>query len=60
MPLPESLRARMALPVVCAPMFLASSPELAAACMTSGIAGSLTMNHCRDLAEWEQQLRHVS
>ena len=60
MPLPESLRARMALPVVCAPMFLASSPELAAACMTSGIAGSLTMNHCRDLAEWEQQLAHVS
>ena len=60
MPLPESLRDQLALPVVCAPMFLASSPELAAACMAAGIAGSLTMNHCRDLAEWEQQLAHVS
>lgn len=60
MALPESLRSRLALPVVCAPMFLASSPELAAACMASGIAGSLTMNHCRDLAEWQAQLAHVS
>lgn len=60
MALPESLRSRLALPVVCAPMFLASSPELAAACMVSGIAGSLTMNHCRDLAEWQAQLAHVS
>jgi nitronate monooxygenase len=59
MALPESLRARLTLPVFCAPMFLCSSPELAAASCTSGIVGSLTANHCRDLEELTAQLAHV-
>jgi nitronate monooxygenase len=39
---------------------LCSSVELAIACRQSGIIGSLTANHCRDLAELESQLSAVS
>lgn len=60
MALPTILRDQLTLPVFCAPMFLCSSPQLAAACRTSGIVGSLTANHCRDLAELEAQLASVS
>jgi len=40
-------------------MFLCSSIELAAAACTSGIVGSLTRNHCRDIEAFEQQLKAV-
>jgi nitronate monooxygenase len=40
-------------------MFLVSGTDLAIACCKSGIIGSLTRNHCRDLAELEQQLKTV-
>ncbi len=60
MALSESLRNRLTLPAVCAPMFLCSGPELAIACCEAGIVGSLTRNHCRDLAEMEQQLVQVT
>ncbi|MFM5907179.1 MAG: NAD(P)H-dependent flavin oxidoreductase [Novosphingobium sp.] len=60
MPLPEDLRSRLTLPAFAAPMFLVSGPELAIACCTAGVIGSLTRNHCRDLEELEQQLRQVA
>ncbi|MGE3691273.1 MAG: NAD(P)H-dependent flavin oxidoreductase [Novosphingobium sp.] len=60
MALPSRLRDNLTLPVFCAPMFLCSSPALAAECMKSGIVGSLTANHCRDLAEFETHLSLVS
>lgn len=60
MPLPQSLRQRLTLPVFAAPMFLVSGPELAIACCTAGVIGSLTRNHCRDMAELETQLRTVT
>jgi len=60
MALPSRLRDNLILPVFCAPMFLCSSPQLAAECMKSGIVGSLTANHCRDLEELEVQLSFVS
>ncbi len=41
-------------------MFLVSGTELAIACCKAGVIGSLTRNHCRDLAELEQQLKTVS
>jgi len=41
-------------------MFLCSTPQLAAECCKAGIVGSLTANHCRDLAELELQLAFVS
>lgn len=60
MALAKELRDRLVLPAFAAPMFLVSGPELAIACCKAGIVGSLTRNHCRDLAEMEEQLRTVS
>jgi nitronate monooxygenase len=60
MPLPRELRDRLVLPAFAAPMFLVSGTDLAIACCQAGIIGSLTRNHCRDLAEMEQQLRTVT
>lgn len=57
MPLPLDLRRSLALPAFAAPMFLVSGTDLAVACCKAGIIGSLTRNHCRDMAEMEQQLR---
>jgi nitronate monooxygenase len=60
MALAQDVRNRLTLPAFAAPMFLCSGVELAAACCEAGIIGSLTRNHCRDLAELEVQLRTVS
>jgi nitronate monooxygenase len=59
MSLPERIRAKLVLPVFAAPMFLCSGVALAVECCKAGIVGSLTRNHYRDLAELEDQLRHV-
>jgi nitronate monooxygenase len=59
-PLATDVRQRLTLPAFAAPMFLVSGPELAIACCQSGIIGSLTRNHCRDLEELEMQLRTVA
>src|SRR5580693_1754242 len=60
MALADDLYERLTLPAFAAPMFLCSGVELATACCKSGIIGSLTRNHCRDLAELEAQLKAVS
>lgn len=60
MSLPAAFRSHLTLPAFAAPMFLISGPELAIACCKSGIVGSLTRNHCRDLTELEQQLKAVT
>ncbi len=59
MSLPADLRASLTLPAFAAPMFLVSGTELAIACCQAGVVGSLTRNHCRDLAELEDQLKTV-
>jgi nitronate monooxygenase len=41
-------------------MFLCSTPALAAECRKAGIVGSLTANHCRDMAELELHLKQVN
>ena len=40
MPLPSSFEGRLRLPVIAAPMFLASGPEMVLACCRAGIVGS--------------------
>jgi nitronate monooxygenase len=60
MALPREIRERLTLPAVAAPMFLCSGVELAAAACKAGIVGSLTRNHCRDIEEFEAQLRAVA
>jgi nitronate monooxygenase len=59
MALPQSLRDRLTLPAVAAPMFLCSGVDLAIAVCQAGLVGSLTRNHCRDLEELEEQLKAV-
>jgi nitronate monooxygenase len=56
MALAQDVRERLTLPAFAAPMFLCSSVGLATECCKAGIIGSLTRNHCRDLAELEAQL----
>ncbi len=60
MALARDVRERLTLPAFAAPMFLCSSVELATECCKAGIIGSLTRNHCRDLAQLEAQLKTVS
>jgi len=60
MALVQPIRDQLVLPVFCAPMFLCSTPLLAAECRKAGVVGSLTANHCRDLADLESQLAFVA
>lgn len=60
MSLHQSIRAQLTLPAVVAPMFLCTGPALAAEACKTGIVGSLTANHCRDLEELESQLKTVA
>jgi nitronate monooxygenase len=50
----------LTLPAVAAPMFLCSGVPLAVAACKSGLVGSLTRNHCRDMEEMEEQLKSVA
>ena len=47
MPLPDLLTGRLRLPVIAAPMFLASGPELVLACCRAGIVGSFPAKNQR-------------
>jgi nitronate monooxygenase len=60
MALAQELRDRLTLPAFAAPMLLCSGVELAIECCKAGVIGSLTRNHCRDLAELEAQLKAVA
>ena len=55
MPLPSSFEGRLRLPVIAAPMFLASGPEIVLACCRAGIVGSFPAKNRRTregLDEW--------
>lgn len=60
MALAAELRDRLTLPAFAAPLFLCSGVDLAVESCKAGIIGSLTRNHCRDLAELEAQLKAVN
>jgi nitronate monooxygenase len=60
MALPPSIRDKLTLPAVAAPMFLCSGVELAAEACIAGVVGSLTRNHCRDMEELQLQLQSVA
>ena len=60
MPLPAILDGRLRLPLVAAPMFLASGPELVLACCRAGIVGSFPAKNQRTLEgldDWLQIIR---
>ena len=59
MSLPASIRERLKIPVIAAPMFLVSGPELVIAACQSGIIGSFPAMNCRsseDFAGWMTQI----
>jgi len=60
MPLPALLENRLRLPVVAAPMFLASGPDLVLACCRAGIVGTFPAKNQRDLDGLDQWLHQIS
>jgi len=60
MTLPDGLKRRLSLPVVCAPMFLISGPALVAAARRAGFIGAFPRQNARsrrEFADWLTQLR---
>ena len=55
----ESLRARLRLPMVCAPMFQVTGPELVIAAARAGIVAALPRGNARDLAEFDHWLATI-
>lgn len=58
-PLVKELRSQLALPVISAPMFIVSGPELVIAQCSSGIIGAMPALNARpqtDLAKWLEQI----
>lgn len=59
MSLPEILTNRLALPVVGAPMFIVSTPELVIAQCKAGVVGSFPSLNARPAAEFEVWLKRI-
>jgi nitronate monooxygenase len=55
-----ALRARLSLPLICAPMFLVSGPELVIAACRNGVIGSFPAPNARPLAVLEAWMAQVS
>ncbi|MEN5240278.1 MULTISPECIES: NAD(P)H-dependent flavin oxidoreductase [Pseudomonas] len=59
MSLPALLQQRLRLPLVAAPMFLISNPQLVLACCTSGVVGSFPALNQRDSAGFKAWLEEI-
>jgi nitronate monooxygenase len=59
MSLPASIAQRLALPVVCAPMFLISSPALVIEACKGGLIGAFPRQNTRSREEFERWLREI-
>lgn len=59
MALPNRIAQRLTLPVVCAPMFLISTPALVVAACKAGLIGAFPRDNARTSAQFEEQLRTV-
>jgi len=59
MPLPALLEHRLRLPVVAAPMFLISNPQLVLACCAHGVVGSFPALNQRDSAGFKAWLEQI-
>lgn len=59
MALPERLQGRLRLPLIAAPMFLVSGPELALAACKAGIVGGLPALNARTTEEFSQWMDEV-
>lgn len=59
MPLPALLEQRLRLPLVVAPMFLISNPQLVLACCANGVVGSFPALNQRDTAGFKRWLEEI-
>jgi nitronate monooxygenase len=59
MTLPDGIRQRMALPVICAPMFLITSVDLVIAARRNGLMGAFPRQNTRERSEFEDWLRRI-
>lgn len=60
MPLPTAISSRLKLPLIAAPMFLVSGPDLVIAACKAGVIGSFPTANCRtleDLESWLSRMR---
>jgi nitronate monooxygenase len=55
-----AMRATLRLPVVCAPMFLVSGPEIVVAACRAGIVGSFPAPNARTIDEFEEWLDRIT
>ena len=59
MALPESIRRRLSLPAICAPMSFVSGPELAREACKAGIIGAFPRHNAASTEEFEQWLEDI-
>ena len=57
--LPDSIRNRLRLPLIAAPMFLVSGPALVIAACRAGVIGSFPTANCRTIAELDAWLAEI-
>src|ERR1700749_3934164 len=57
--LPASLRSRLKLPLIAAPMFLVSGPALVKAACRAGVIGSFPTANCRTIEELDAWLSDI-
>lgn len=55
-----ALKSRMAVPIIAAPMFLVSGPELVVACCRAGVVGSFPTLNARPIAELERWMMQIT
>ncbi len=59
-PLTASLKSRLQLPVIGAPLFIISNPDLVVAQCRAGVVGSFPSLNARPLEQFEEWLQHLS
>ncbi|OED35589.1 2-nitropropane dioxygenase [Chromatiales bacterium (ex Bugula neritina AB1)] len=59
MPLPSALQGRLSLPVIAAPMFLVSGPDLVTQCCISGVTGTFPALNQRSTEGYSQWLTEI-
>jgi len=60
MALPQALRSRLRLPLIAAPMFRVSGPELVIAACRAGVIGAFPAANCRSVDELDDWLHRIS
>lgn len=60
MPLPPAIAEKLRLPIIAAPMFRVSGPELVTAACAAGVIGSFPTANCRTLEELDDWLGRIS